>query len=59
MSVSEELKRLHELHQAGALSDEEFARAKESCCKAAAANRLATISSPKSASCAVPTPTAG
>lgn len=29
MSVSEELKRLHELHQAGALSDEEFARAKE------------------------------
>ncbi|WP_028104460.1 PspC domain-containing protein [Pseudoduganella violaceinigra] len=29
MSVSEELKRLHELHQAGALSDEEFARAKD------------------------------
>lgn len=29
MSVSEELKRLHELHQAGALSEEEFARAKE------------------------------
>ena len=29
MSVSEEIKRLHELHQAGALSDEEFARAKE------------------------------
>ena len=29
MSVSEEIKRLHELHQAGALTDEEFARAKE------------------------------
>jgi len=28
MIVSEEIKRLHELHQAGALSDEEFARAK-------------------------------
>ncbi len=29
MNVSEEIKRLHELHQAGALTDEEFARAKE------------------------------
>ncbi len=28
MNVSEEIRRLHELHQAGALSDEEFARAK-------------------------------
>jgi phage shock protein PspC (stress-responsive transcriptional regulator) len=28
MSISEEIKRLHELHQAGALSDEEFAAAK-------------------------------
>jgi phage shock protein PspC (stress-responsive transcriptional regulator) len=28
MSVSEEIKRLHELNQAGALSDEEFAAAK-------------------------------
>ncbi|MGV7210000.1 PspC domain-containing protein [Oxalobacteraceae bacterium A2-2] len=28
MSVAEEIKRLHELHQAGALSDEEYARAK-------------------------------
>ena len=28
MSVAEEIKRLHELHQAGALSDEEFAAAK-------------------------------
>ncbi len=28
MSVSEEIKRLHELQQAGALSDEEFAAAK-------------------------------
>ena len=28
MSVSEEIKRLHELHQAGALSDAEFAQAK-------------------------------
>ncbi len=28
MSVTEEIKRLHELHQAGALSDEEFAQAK-------------------------------
>ncbi|NRR34338.1 PspC domain-containing protein [Oxalobacteraceae bacterium] len=28
MSVSEEIKRLHELHQAGALSDTEFAQAK-------------------------------
>ena len=28
MIVSEEIKRLHELHQAGALSDDEFARAK-------------------------------
>ena len=28
MSVAEEIKRLHELHQAGALSDDEFARAK-------------------------------
>ena len=28
MNVSEEIKRLHELHQAGALSDEEFAQAK-------------------------------
>jgi phage shock protein PspC (stress-responsive transcriptional regulator) len=28
MYVSEEIKRLHELHQAGALSDEEFAQAK-------------------------------
>jgi phage shock protein C len=26
--ISEEIKRLHELHQAGALTDEEFARAK-------------------------------
>ncbi|AXA89851.1 PspC domain-containing protein [Massilia sp. YMA4] len=26
--ISDEIKRLHELHQAGALSDEEFARAK-------------------------------
>jgi phage shock protein PspC (stress-responsive transcriptional regulator) len=29
MSVSDEIRRLHELHQAGALTDEEFARAKE------------------------------
>jgi phage shock protein PspC (stress-responsive transcriptional regulator) len=29
MNVSDEIKRLHELHQAGALSDSEFARAKE------------------------------
>jgi phage shock protein PspC (stress-responsive transcriptional regulator) len=29
MSVSEEIKRLHELNQAGALSDEEFVRAKQ------------------------------
>ena len=28
MNVAEEIKRLHELHQAGALSDEEFAKAK-------------------------------
>lgn len=28
MSVSEEIKRLHELHQAGALSDAEFEKAK-------------------------------
>nr|WP_315391598.1 PspC domain-containing protein [uncultured Duganella sp.] len=28
MSVAEEIKRLHELHQAGALSDAEFAAAK-------------------------------
>jgi phage shock protein PspC (stress-responsive transcriptional regulator) len=28
MSVAEEIKRLHELHQAGALSDEEYAQAK-------------------------------
>ncbi|MDQ2988736.1 MAG: PspC domain-containing protein [Pseudomonadota bacterium] len=28
MSVSDEIKRLHELHQAGALSDAEFAQAK-------------------------------
>ncbi|MTV38002.1 PspC domain-containing protein [Duganella radicis] len=28
MNVAEEIKRLHELHQAGALSDEEFASAK-------------------------------
>jgi phage shock protein PspC (stress-responsive transcriptional regulator) len=28
MSLSDELARLHELHQRGALSDEEFARAK-------------------------------
>ncbi|MFA9217577.1 MAG: PspC domain-containing protein [Sphingomonadaceae bacterium] len=28
MSVAEEIKRLHELHQAGALSDDEFAKAK-------------------------------
>ena len=28
MNVSEEIKRLHELHQAGALSDAEFAQAK-------------------------------
>ncbi len=28
MNVAEEIKRLHELHQAGALSDEEFAQAK-------------------------------
>ncbi|MBJ7310981.1 PspC domain-containing protein [Rugamonas sp. CCM 8940] len=28
MNVSEEIKRLHELNQAGALSDEEFAQAK-------------------------------
>ena len=29
MNVSDEIKRLHELHQAGALNDAEFARAKE------------------------------
>jgi phage shock protein PspC (stress-responsive transcriptional regulator) len=29
MSISDEIKRLHELHQAGALTDDEFARAKE------------------------------
>ncbi|QGZ38975.1 phage shock protein C (PspC) family protein [Pseudoduganella flava] len=29
MSISDEIKRLHELHQAGALTDEEFTRAKE------------------------------
>ncbi|SFV06985.1 PspC domain-containing protein [Pseudoduganella namucuonensis] len=29
MSVSDEIKRLHELHQAGALTDDEFARAKQ------------------------------
>jgi phage shock protein C len=29
MNISDEIKRLHELHQAGALSDSEFARAKE------------------------------
>jgi phage shock protein C len=29
MNVSDEIKRLHELHQAGALSDADFARAKE------------------------------
>jgi len=29
MNVSDEIKRLHDLHQAGALSDSEFARAKE------------------------------
>ena len=28
MSISEEIKRLHELHQSGALTDEEFAQAK-------------------------------
>ena len=28
MSVADEIKRLHELHQAGALSDDEFAQAK-------------------------------
>ena len=28
MSASDELKRLHELHQAGALTDEEYAKAK-------------------------------
>ena len=28
MNISDEIKRLHELHQAGALSDEEFAAAK-------------------------------
>jgi len=28
MSVAEEIKRLHELHQSGALSDQEFAAAK-------------------------------
>ncbi|MHA4866983.1 PspC domain-containing protein [Duganella sp. PWIR1] len=28
MSVAEEIKRLHELHQAGALTDDEFAAAK-------------------------------
>jgi phage shock protein PspC (stress-responsive transcriptional regulator) len=29
MNISDEIKRLHELHQAGALSDSEYARAKE------------------------------
>ncbi len=28
MNISDEIKRLHELHQAGALTDEEFAQAK-------------------------------
>ncbi|MGZ3235800.1 MAG: PspC domain-containing protein [Burkholderiaceae bacterium] len=28
MNISEEIKRLHELHQSGALTDEEFAQAK-------------------------------
>lgn len=28
MSISEEIKRLHELHQSGALTDEEFAQSK-------------------------------
>ncbi|WP_338765140.1 PspC domain-containing protein [Massilia sp. METH4] len=29
MTISDEIRRLHELHQAGALTDAEFARAKE------------------------------
>ena len=29
MNISDEIKRLHELHQAGALSDSEYAQAKE------------------------------
>ena len=29
MNISDEIKRLHDLHQAGALSDSEFTRAKE------------------------------
>ncbi|WP_342118130.1 PspC domain-containing protein [Pseudoduganella sp. OTU4001] len=42
MSVSEELKRLHELHQAGALSDEEFARAKEKLLQGSPSSDFAT-----------------
>ena len=38
MNMSDEIKRLHELHQAGALSDSEFTRAKEKVLAGASVN---------------------
>ena len=43
MNVSDEIKRLHELHQAGALSDSEFARAKEKVLSGSTVNMNKTV----------------
>jgi phage shock protein PspC (stress-responsive transcriptional regulator) len=45
MSASDELKRLHELHQAGALTDEEFAKAKARVLEGAGASPSSSTSS--------------
>ena len=43
MNISDEIKRLHELRQAGALSDSEFARAKEKVLAGPAVNLNKTV----------------
>lgn len=44
MNISDEIKRLHELHQAGALSDSEYARAKEKVLAGGTVNLNKTVS---------------
>jgi phage shock protein C len=46
MMVSEEIQRLHELHQAGALSDAEFAQAKSQLLKGSAEGKLPDCAEP-------------
>jgi phage shock protein PspC (stress-responsive transcriptional regulator) len=46
MSIADEIKRLHELHQSGALSDAEFAQAKEKLLGSANAGNTGGVDDP-------------